>query len=153
MPNIIEGGPRFEIPNESREASNNDASVNNKKGSKEGGSREDFSRFLKKILNTPLITTFFEAELEEKGLLSELEDMDIIPVVENPNPYDFGTELEAHEKWWEEHQELGEEFRKSMDKREEVFNLLLLGSILGHTFTLSSDIHVHHFPKYSSSCR
>ena len=39
----------------------------NRGGLNEGGSKEEFFKHLRKILDYPLIDTFFEAELEKKG--------------------------------------------------------------------------------------
>lgn len=87
--------------------------------------------FLEKQYEDPGLAAYVEWKLHKAGLLSRLEKVGVLPIVENPNPYDPELEEEQHEKWWEEHLEEGEEFRRNFEKREEILRYLYVGALLG----------------------
>lgn len=78
--------------------------------------------------------THFEFVLARKGLLSQLEETGIVPVVLNPNPYDPDIEEDKCAQWWEDHAEEGEEFRDGLKKRQDVLKNLFIGAVLGRSF-------------------
>jgi hypothetical protein len=73
----------------------------------------------------------FETQLMLEGLLDRLEEAKIVPIVENPNPYDPDVDEDKHERWWEEHREEAEDFERSVDRRSETLRHLYIGAIIG----------------------
>ena len=88
--------------------------------------------YLKKVHSRPsYYSAFFELELHRTGLISQLEADGVVPIVNNPNPYDPETTEEQHEQWWDEHPEEGAKFSAKIDHRELTLLNLYIGSILG----------------------
>jgi hypothetical protein len=73
----------------------------------------------------------FEIQLMVTGLLPRLEQARIIPVVENPNPYNPELNEKSHERWWQEHPEQEEKFTRDNDKRSETLRNIYIGALLG----------------------
>ena len=73
----------------------------------------------------------FEIQLMVEGLLSRLEQGGVLPIVENPNPFDPDLDEDQHERWWEEHPQEAEVFNRAIDKRNEVLRHLYIGAIIG----------------------
>lgn len=72
-----------------------------------------------------------ETQLMLEGLLPRLEQAGILPIIENPNPYDPVINEAQHENWWEEHPYEGEIFERTVDKRNEVLRHLYIGALIG----------------------
>lgn len=66
-----------------------------------------------------------------EGLLSRLEQARILPLVENPNPYDPPQNMDEHDQWWEQHPEEAMKFDMQVDKRNEVLRCLYIGALIG----------------------
>jgi hypothetical protein len=79
-------------------------------------------------------TLHFEAQLAKADLLSSLEDVGILCVVQSPNPFDPIQEEEMHEQWWVEHPQLGEEFVRELEEYDVIIRHLYMGAMLGHLF-------------------
>ncbi|MBI4130791.1 hypothetical protein HY468_05720 [Candidatus Roizmanbacteria bacterium] len=76
---------------------------------------------------------FSIVELGDTRVSTVLEKAGIVPPIpESANPFNEDTEERLHEQWWEEHPEGLEEFRRSIDRREEIFGTLYLGAGLQH---------------------
>lgn|GEM_PF-3304959 len=73
----------------------------------------------------------FEIQLMLEGLLDRLEEAKIVPIVDNPNPYDPDADEDEHERWWEEHPQDAEDFERSVDRRNEILTHLYIGAIIG----------------------
>ena len=72
-----------------------------------------------------------ETQLLLTGLLPRLEQAGIVPVIESPNPYEFGDDAVKHEQWWENHPAEVEQFLEGVEKRDEVFRILYVGALIG----------------------
>ena len=95
------------------------------------GDQTRLFEFIREQYRSPGLAVYFELVLSEAGLLSELEDAGVLPVVEDPNPYDPELEEEKSEQWWQEHPEVEEEFSRMFEKRDEVLRLLYVGALVG----------------------
>lgn len=74
----------------------------------------------------------FENWLMLTGMLVKLEEAGIMPIVDNPNPFDTSAEeLEQHEQWWKDHPVEAEEFARNCEKRNEILRYLYIGALLG----------------------
>jgi hypothetical protein len=75
-----------------------------------------------------------ESRLKQLGLLSHLENIGILPVPKDPNPYNYKNELEKYNSWWDGHPEKEGKYVCDSDLRLEVLKCLYIGAILGHRF-------------------
>jgi len=73
---------------------------------------------------------YFETQLRKSGLLSDLEQIGVIPIVENPNPYDPELDEGKNEKWALEHPIETETFEEAFEKKDKILRILLIGSII-----------------------
>lgn len=87
---------------------------------------------LKEVQQIPAYTTLFENDLDKAGLLSGLEELGILPVAQNPNPFDADLEEKQHEQWWDEHPEAAKGFHEILEKRLEILESLHIGAIIGY---------------------
>ena len=76
--------------------------------------------------------TGFELQLAAAKLLPGLEEAGILPVPENPNPYDPELEEELNNQWSDAHPDEMSEFFQTIEKRDEVLEHLHAGALLGH---------------------
>lgn len=116
-----------------------------------GHKEEFFFNSLKALLDKSLIEIAFEAELKEKRLLSGLEQLGILLSVPNPNPFDNIAEEAAHEQWWKEHPEMAQDFVRRMEERKDILKYLLVGYLLGSSYTLLSGFPWRKSPRDVSS--
>lgn len=72
----------------------------------------------------------FEAHLQRRGLLSDLEASGVLPKAENPNPFDPVVDLHRHDMFWRKHAEQQREFSESVSLRHRVLRWLRIGSLL-----------------------
>ena len=79
------------------------------------------------------VTPFLvEVALSKVGVLQDLEEIGLVPVLENPNPFDIDTDEAAHENWWENHPAEAEQFERAYHLRERVLNAIYAGTVLGN---------------------
>ena len=93
--------------------------------------REKILGVLQEVQQTPAYADIFEFDLERLGLLSEMEELGIVPVAENPNPFSVESDEDRHEQWWKQHPVEAEEFHRRSENREEILKHLYFGAILG----------------------
>ncbi len=72
---------------------------------------------------------YFEMPLEKSGILGELEEMGIIPKAENPPP-DF-EDIDLLDEWFKTHPEEGNKFISEIELRDEIFQYLYIGTMIG----------------------
>lgn len=94
--------------------------------------REKILGILQEVQDTPAYAGVFEGDLDHLGLLSALEELGIMPVVENPNPFNVESDEDQHDQWWKQHPEEAGEFHRDFERREDVLKHLYFGAILGH---------------------
>lgn len=99
---------------------------------KEGASLEAKMQSLKGI--TPEDIAIFGLELHRSGILSRLEEMEVIPTAQDPNPHDFEIERSAHEKWWDDHPAEGARFERVWEARSSALKYLYIGALFGNLF-------------------
>ncbi|MBI4130796.1 hypothetical protein HY468_05745 [Candidatus Roizmanbacteria bacterium] len=76
------------------------------------------------------ISRAYFIEVELGRLLPALEETGIVPVVESPNPYNPEVDKEKFEQWITEHQKEMDEFRRNLEKHEEILTYLYFGATL-----------------------
>lgn len=86
--------------------------------------------FLRQEYTVPGIDVYIETKFEQMGLLSSLEQAEILPRAENPNPFDPAQAEAQHNQWWTEHPEAGNRFSQELAKRAEVLRCLHIGALL-----------------------
>jgi hypothetical protein len=102
----------------------------------------DIFKFTKEVFHGNVIySLYLEALLEEKGLLSRLEEADILPRVENPNPFDVELEEQLNEQWAREHPDEMAKFEKDFEEREHILRLLYVGGLLTYIVHVPSPFH------------
>ena len=73
----------------------------------------------------------FETQLMLENLLSRLEQTGIVPIVDNPNPYNPEIDEQQHEHWWDEHPQEAKKFEQEVDKRNDVLRHIYIGTLIG----------------------
>ena len=74
---------------------------------------------LKREIVSPCCDLFIEAHLAKYGILRLLEAMNLIPVVENPNPFDSEKQLRAHDAWWRQHSDEAAAYCSAIEARRQ----------------------------------
>src|SRR5262249_47647631 len=75
--------------------------------------------------------TIFEFQLEHAGLLKALERNGILPVVNIPNPFLPGNNIEGWTQWWAEHPQEREKYDADVQARRQILRYLYLGIRIG----------------------
>jgi hypothetical protein len=72
----------------------------------------------------------FEIQLEQKGMLSKLEEIGLISQVSNPNPFDPNAEAIEHDNWWMQHPEDEASFGNSLEERRKALRQIYTGALV-----------------------
>lgn len=100
-------------------------------------SDDKLSEFIQEYKN-PEGRIVFERDLASSGWLMRLEQVGILPVLENPNPFDPEMEEQQHEQWWEEYPNEEEQYGRNVERREDILKYLYVGTLLGRHLRESS---------------
>jgi hypothetical protein len=102
-------------------------------------------RYVESVPGVDIVqNAMFESVLDRRGVLSRLEEVGVLPVVINPNPYveeyeqqetlDAILDDERITRWGDEHPADAEQFGMGLERREETTKYLYLGALLRRNF-------------------
>lgn len=76
----------------------------------------------------------FAIKLRDAGLLAQLEEAGVLPVITNPNPYSLRHEHEQWRAWWNNHPDEQRTMETEQQHRARVLTYLYAGTVVGHVY-------------------
>ncbi len=90
--------------------------------------------FLRRVNLSSIYPDYFEIRLDELGLTTGLEEMGVLPVVHDLNPFDPELQQDAHTQWAEGHPKESKLFRQQIANRDQALRYIFIGAILGNVY-------------------
>jgi hypothetical protein len=91
--------------------------------------------YLEPARNNVSVLRRFEKKLERDGLLSQLEASGILPLAQNPNPFNPQLEPKKYGFWWWDEEGRIEEFRRNVWRRLNALSKLFTGAVIGYFYS------------------